>query len=44
MEECALKPCHIKVNDGPCNFGHVMGVKPRVEWVMNQQEVRKWRL
>lgn len=32
----SIKSSNIKTNDRPCNLGHVRGIKPRVEWVMNK--------
>lgn len=39
----SIKYCNMKINDGPCNFGQAMGIKPRMEGIMNEQGVKKWR-
>lgn len=36
----SIKSCNMKINDGPCNFGQVMGIKPKMEGIMNEQEVK----
>lgn len=35
----SIKSCNTKISDGSCKK---MVIKPRVEWVINKQEVRKW--